>query len=59
MVLQLNKDQSKAIDIVEKLIEVDYNLVDLFIPLVFNYDGVADYIIANYSDVLEEPESRI
>lgn len=55
MVLELNKEQSKAVDIVERLIDVDYNLVNLFIPLVFNFDGVADYIIANYSDVLEDP----
>ena len=59
MVLELNREQNKAVDIVEKLIEIDYNLIDLFIPLIFNNQGVKDYILANYSDVLEDPEGSV
>lgn len=50
---QLNEEQSKAIDIVEKLQDTDFDFVDLFVPLVFNIDGVSDYILANYGDVLD------
>lgn len=61
MVLELNYKQSKAVDIIERLIDMDSDLVNIFIPIVFNFDGVADYIIANYSDVLEEedPEGSV
>ena len=50
---QLNEEQSKAIDIVEKLQDTDFDFVDLFVPLVFNIAGVSDYILANYGDVLD------
>ena len=56
MVLELNYKQSKAVDIIEKLIEVDADLVNIFIPIIFNFDGVDEYIITNYSDVLEPEE---
>ena len=61
MVLELNYTQSKAVDIIERLIDMDSDLVNIFIPIVFNFDGVADYIVANYSDVLEEedPEGSV
>ena len=60
MVLELNYTQSKAVDIVERLIDMDSDLVNIFIPIIFNFDGVAEYIVANYSDVLEDdPEGSV
>ena len=60
MVLELNREQNKAVDIVERLIDMDSDLVNIFIPIIFNFDGVAEYIVANYSDVLEDdPEGSV
>ena len=50
---QLNEEQSRAVDIVQHLQDVDFDFVDLFVPLVFNIDGVAEYILANYGDMLD------
>ena len=50
---QLNDEQSRAVDIVQHLQDVDFDFVDLFVPLVFNIDGVAEYILANYGDMLD------
>lgn len=60
MVLELNREQNKAVDIVERLIDMDSDLVNIFIPIISNFDGVAEYIVANYSDVLEDdPEGSV
>ena len=53
MMAQLNEEQSRAVDIVQHLQDVDFDFVDLFVPLVFNIDGVAEYILANYGDMLD------
>jgi len=51
---QLNEEQSRAVDIVQHLQDVDFDFVELFVPLVFNIEGVAEYILANYGDVLDD-----
>ena len=54
MMAQLNEEQSRAVDIVQHLQDVDFDFVELFVPLVFNIEGVAEYILANYGDVLDD-----
>lgn len=55
---ELNYTQSKAVDIIERLIDMDSDLVNIFIPIFYNFEGVAEYIVANYEDVLEDPEEE-
>lgn len=55
---ELNYTQSKAVDIIERLIDMDSDLVNIFIPILYNFEGVAEYIVANYEDVLEDPEEE-
>ena len=37
---------------------MDSDLVNIFIPILYNFEGVAEYIVANYEDVLEDPEEE-
>lgn len=52
--VELTQEQNKAVDIIEKLVDTDYDFTNLMIPLIYNFDSVKDYIINNYSDVLND-----
>ena len=51
----MDYNQNKAIDIIEKLNELDINWVNILIPVINNPNWkLTDYIIANYEHILEE-----
>ena len=47
----MNKTQERAVDIIEKLNDMDIDWVDILIPLIYNDNDVAEYFIYNYDDI--------